>query len=72
MQCSICGGLVIWKGPLVNLTHTECQQCGAMNSQIAEEPDFDEDPGTEYCECQNSPSEEEECSGICDACGGIL
>ena len=39
MQCSICGGLVIWKGPFVNLTHTECQRCGAINSQIADDYD---------------------------------
>ncbi|MEQ9723955.1 hypothetical protein ABQG65_22770 [Yersinia alsatica] len=36
MQCSRCGGSVIWKGPMSALTHTECQQCGAINSQLVE------------------------------------
>ncbi|MFP9529133.1 hypothetical protein [Pectobacterium brasiliense] len=36
MECANCGGLVIWKGPLINLTHTECQQCGAVNNQVLE------------------------------------
>lgn len=30
---------MIWKGSLVALTHTECQRCGAIDSQIADEPD---------------------------------
>ena len=34
MRCSICGGRVIWMGRLSNLTHTKCQSCGALNSQI--------------------------------------
>ena len=34
MKCSICGGRVIWVGRLSNLTHTKCQSCGALNSQI--------------------------------------
>lgn len=33
MTCSQCGGPVVWKGPLSELTHTECLQCGAANSQ---------------------------------------
>jgi hypothetical protein len=33
MTCSICGGCVGWKGPLTHLTHTQCNQCGAINSQ---------------------------------------
>ena len=37
MTCSICGGLVLWVGPLANLTHTECQSCGAVNSQAGED-----------------------------------
>lgn len=40
MQCSQCGGLVTWRGPLSSFTHTECHDCGAVNSQLAEpEPD---------------------------------
>ena len=34
MICSICSGQVLWQGPMVNLTHTECQHCGAVNSQL--------------------------------------
>jgi len=37
MECRYCHGLVIWKGPLTNLTHTECQNCGAINSQFLEQ-----------------------------------
>lgn len=36
MQCSQCGGLVTWRGPLSAVTHTECQGCGAINSQLDE------------------------------------
>ena len=39
MICNICGGEVIWKGPLSALTHTECQHCGEINCQIIEEPE---------------------------------
>lgn len=34
MTCSHCGGYVEWKGPLSALTHTECESCGSVNSQI--------------------------------------
>lgn len=37
MICSHCGGLVVWKGPITNLTYTECQRCGATNCQVAED-----------------------------------
>ena len=50
MTCSNCGGLVTWRGPLVNLTHTQCANCGDINCQIPEvindeddEDDEDED-----------------------------
>ena len=33
MKCMSCGGHVRWMGPLTNLTHTECESCGATNSQ---------------------------------------
>jgi hypothetical protein len=36
--CSICGSArVEWKGDLANLTHTQCDHCGAINSQEYEE-----------------------------------
>lgn len=36
MTCATCGGNVLWMGPITNLTHTECQQCGAINNQQPE------------------------------------
>ena len=45
MKCNLCGGLVIWKGPLTNLTHTECQSCGAINSQEVEMVSEEEQEG---------------------------
>ena len=36
MVCLFCGGQVIWRGPLSNLTHTECDKCGRYNCQIIE------------------------------------
>lgn len=49
MICSNCGGHVTWRGPWSNLTHTECANCGAHNSQIVDEPadDPDEDEGAQ-------------------------
>ena len=52
MICASCGGLVIWKGPLVNLTHTECQRCGAVNNQVADQ--------TPEEECQELADEDPE------------
>lgn len=43
MDCRSCGGLVLWCGPLTNLTHTQCQSCGTINNQSVEEPEEDED-----------------------------
>ena len=39
MICSICNGEVIWKGKFSNLSHTECQSCGAKNCQIISDED---------------------------------
>ena len=41
MICSKCGGEVVWMGPFSELTHTECKQCGAQNSQVLEHQDTD-------------------------------
>ena len=41
MRCSICGGSVVWRGPLHALTHTECTSCGAANSQLPDEQQDD-------------------------------
>ena len=38
MICKLCGGPVLWQGQITNLTHTECQKCGAHNSQEPEPP----------------------------------
>lgn len=46
MTCMHCGGLVEWKGPWRNLTHTECTNCGAYNCQMVVEPE-EEDGGDE-------------------------
>lgn len=37
MVCSSCGGCCRWVGPLVALTHVECEDCGAINSQEPED-----------------------------------
>jgi Zn finger protein HypA/HybF involved in hydrogenase expression len=36
MTCADCGGYVEWKGPITDLTHTECEHCGAINDQVPE------------------------------------
>ena len=44
MICSRCGaGNVLWMGPLVALTHTECGNCGGTNCQVLDDPEPDED-----------------------------
>lgn len=39
MICKKCNGQVIWVGPMSALTHTECQECGAIDSQVVEGSD---------------------------------
>ena len=41
MICSNCGGLVEWKGPLTNLTHTQCLECGSVNCEEAEPNEYE-------------------------------
>lgn len=36
-------GEVIWMGPLVALTHTQCQSCGGRNCQCPEPLEDDQD-----------------------------
>lgn len=43
MICATCRGEVIWKGPFSNLTHTECQDCGRINNQLADPIDDEDD-----------------------------
>ena len=42
MRCRYCGGRVEWQGPLINLTHTVCLECGAPNSQAMEDVTLDD------------------------------
>jgi len=35
--CAYCFGDVTWRGPLSNLTHTECKDCGRTNCQQVDE-----------------------------------
>ena len=47
MQCELCGGLVTWRGPLSALTHTECENCGGQNCQVAEPAEDADEPQPE-------------------------
>lgn len=42
MICATCNGTVLWVGPMSNLTHTECQDCGRTNNQMVDTPDDNE------------------------------
>lgn len=53
MECASCGGLVIWKGPLPNLTHTECKKCGAVNNQVVESTEELENDWSEWTDGPN-------------------
>ena len=48
MICERCGGLVLWRGPLSDLTHTECQKCGGQNCQVFEHHEVDDEPDDEH------------------------
>lgn len=50
MVCSQCRGLVTWQGPLRELTHTQCQNCGGINCQIID-PVTDSDSECEEILC---------------------
>lgn len=43
MKCSKCGGVVCWRGQFSLMAHTKCEECGAVDSQVVELPDDDED-----------------------------
>jgi hypothetical protein len=54
MTCEHCGGLVEWKGPISNLTHTECLRCGGRNCQVPEySPEEEEDDDSEAPDSPN-------------------
>ncbi len=42
MICQRCGSEALWMGHLSNLTHTECQNCGATDNQVVD-PESDDD-----------------------------
>lgn len=70
MTCSFCGGRVLWMGPLINLTHTQCQNCGQINCQ---EPEADAEYQnhieriSEQCGCDDPPCDACLAGGLCDA-----
>ena len=47
MTCADCGGLVLWCGPMSNLTHTECNGCGGINCQVPEDEEYADCDGDE-------------------------
>jgi hypothetical protein len=43
MVCAFCNQPnVVWRGPLSDLTHTECPDCGRINCQRVDEPEDEE------------------------------
>ena len=68
MKCSVCGGYVEWKGPLLNLTHTECSECGGINCQ---EPEV-ENVNCSGCGGEITPDLESPEQGVCGICHTYL
>lgn len=59
-----CCGLVLWMGALSNLTHTECQECGAINNQ-----DVDQGPLCAGCgERIDNDTESSDDGSLCEQC----
>lgn len=52
MICAYCFGEVTWRGPLSNLTHTECNDCGRTNCQQVDESAEGADHGPDDMEDQ--------------------
>ena len=67
MTCSLCGGEVIWIGPLVNLTDTKCKKCGEMNCQVVEDATDGDDESDGCCGCGGPLT----ASGGCDVCMAV-
>jgi hypothetical protein len=53
MICAFCNGTVTWRGPLSNLTHTECADCGRQNCQQVDEANEDAS-----ADCDEQPSDQ--------------
>lgn len=69
MICSkCCSDSVEWKGPLVNLTHTECGRCGAINCQVVyvekQEEDEEEEDGKERQTLEQSTTQKWNCENF--------
>lgn len=62
MVCSICGGMVTWRGPLSALTHTQCESCGERNCQVVADDDDGDEP---------HPGEELSEQSMYEAAGGL-
>lgn len=54
MQCERCNGVVTWRGPLSNLTHTQCESCGGINCQRVE---YTEDDNIEERPTMTTPQQ---------------
>lgn len=71
MICGCCGtGEVIWVGPFSALTHTECQNCGAINSQLEMTMDRNEElTSCRANNCDNEVNQDKPTEhGLCDRC----
>jgi len=67
MICSLCGGHVTWRGPMVALTHTQCGSCGGINCQEVVNDSSEEEVDSEPC----SVCFDRECNGECMGDGGM-
>lgn len=63
MQCERCNGVVTWRGPLSNLTHTQCESCGGINCQRVE---YTEDDNIEERPTMTTPQlTDEQIDAVC-------
>jgi len=75
--CEKCGGQVEWKGPLTNLTYTECKSCGGINCQICEDDSRDNDAGIleeQTSEQERTPTNhtQDTLARVARRCGGLI
>lgn len=68
MTCGTCGGPVLWMGPITNLMHTECQDCGRINNQIVDAQHEDDDRCTSCDGTGDLHLADGEWLGECTAC----
>lgn len=67
MICERCGGLVVWRGPLSALSHTQCESCGGINCQVYEPTPAEI---AEY-EAELTDSEDAYSKPPCQECGAM-